>query len=55
MKPDPIINGRLLELQENARALGVNFRVIEQEATVPFPQDHMIRKEWRRGSRGRII
>lgn len=46
LEPDPIIDGRLLELKDKALGLGVNFGVIKQEATVSFPQDDIIRKKW---------
>lgn len=55
MEPDPIIESRLLELQQKSYVLGVNFRVINQEAKVHFPQDESIRKKWSRGRRGKII
>ena len=46
MKPDPVLNGRLLELQDKFRGLGVDFHVIKQEVPVKFPQESAIRKKW---------
>ncbi|OOF90904.1 hypothetical protein ASPCADRAFT_178571 [Aspergillus carbonarius ITEM 5010] len=60
MIPNPITDGRLLDLQEKFRALDVDFRIIEREAIerearVPFPGDGSIRKTWPWGKSGKIV
>ncbi|RAK90906.1 hypothetical protein BO79DRAFT_281136, partial [Aspergillus costaricaensis CBS 115574] len=56
MKADPIIGGRLLDLQDNFRALDVDFWVIPtRDTAVSFPPNDAIEKNRPEGISGRIL
>ncbi|KAF3401658.1 hypothetical protein F1880_010069 [Penicillium rolfsii] len=54
MEPDPVLDSRLLDLQDRFRGLGVDFQVIKPDVPVKFPQDSVIRKKWLWETSGRL-